>query len=466
MENTYQSDEKTYQYLRSIKKLMARSPDVQIQLQNPYSTWSDINKTLENLFTLKGFNKNLDIIKLIHSLSKMGLGPKTSYTEKKSILNIFTRKKYTSKIIKTTQEYLQNGGKQARAANWQWRLEQAIKTSINDGWFPLFGTYTVDPKTLPKDCLTRDDLWQNTPAWDRFVKKFKTEIADSCGYGRKPSKWPLGHTYFQYFAIIEHGASGDHPHIHVIWLCKNIPSSWKTDPNQNCIKRLNTDIPPASSLWKHGIQRKTMPLFIIGSWFTNNWKIPHKPDTLEPIKVGDAGAVAGYIGKYLTKGDTKKWNHRVKATKNLGIQTLISKLKQETSLILLLALATRPSQYITWMKIQTSTQLPLSLLREKSKQELMKRLHSTKTQRAKLYLMTRWTRTPTSFYSSLVTLVKNGLRPWKMNSKHRYNAYTPILEEVPNTVHSEARTELIITWLRKEYQTIKTCEKFTLLQGI
>lgn len=452
---------KTYQYLRSIRKLLKRS-----KLTKTHKSWHILQEQLTTILTKKQIITSLDNKIITHSLETVGLGMNTTYQEKKNVLNIPNNKKEPIQIVKQAQNYLLQGGKNTRATNWQYRLQVAITEALSKGWYPLFGTYTVDPKTLPKGCLDRNDLWKKTDAWDKFVKHFKTEIADSLGYGRKPSKYPKTNTFFQYFAVIEHGKSGEHPHIHVIWLCKNIPKSWKTDPNNNCTNRTNTDIIPASSLWKHGIQRKTMALYITQSPFITKlkWVIPIDA-TGKPQKIGDAGAVAGYIGKYLTKGETKKWNHRVKCTRNLGIIQLVNQLTYRTSLKMLSMLSVRPQKYNQAQMMQSSTQIPLSLLREKSRKAWMLRLHTIKTKWAKRSLLKEWTKKPNEFYMSLISAVKAGMTPWTMNSVARYNAYTQILGVQEYTVVSNTQIKQMVHWLKKTIPKVTTCTTFTLLKG-
>jgi len=450
----YHELKNNYMYLRSMRRL--------IEMSDRY--WPSIEKSINEVFD-KEFGNELKIKDIINELKKRGVGPEVSYAERKSNLNVFDTSKKISEDEKKAQDYMAQGARLNRAKNWQWRLQVAISEAVKDNWYPMFGTYTVDEKRLPNECLTRDDLWTKTPAWDRFVKKFKTEIADKCGYGRKPEKWPKGETFFKYMAIIEHGKTGGHPHVHVIWLCKDIPKKWKVDPNQNNRHYANVDIPGASALWSHGQQRCTMGLFMCGSWFTENWKIPINQTSGEPQKIGGAGSVAGYIGKYLTKGETKKWNHRVKATKSLGLKDLYKKLKEMQELSLLLGLAVRPMEYQKWMGLQMKTSIPLGLLREKSKETLLIRLHGSGKRRGWNYLKETWTKRPQKFYTSLMQSVKDGAKPWKDTPEQRYSLFTQIMEEVKGTVHSKKQIYRMEKWLCKNDPLNLSSQTYTLLKA-
>lgn len=453
-----------YIYLRSTKKLFNKS---EIMFEG-YPSWTNLGDKLSYVFTVEGFASMKHINILINGLIRKGVGPEITYEDRLTVFNIGGKKKDRPED-KLAKNYLKEGARLTRAACWQWRLETAIKEAVKDGWFPMFGTYTVDPAILAGlGLLTRDELWTKTSAWDIFVKRFKRATAEACGYGRRETNWPKGNTFFKYFGLIEHGSGdGNHPHIHVIWLCRNIPKEWKHDPNRNCRDNTLVDIVAASALWDHGIQRKTMALFIVGSWFTSNWVVPRRMinGKLEPRKVGDAGSVAGYIGKYITKGATRKWNHRIKATKGLGLETLVQNVQNKCPTQILISMCQRPMDYAISMKIQQKTAIPLSLLRKISKKVLLRQLHSCNSLRAKRFLWTVWTKNPNTFYMNYINAARDGAKVWSMMPQQRYNFVTQILEEVASTVHCKKRVLNFCNWL-EEHISIKTnCERFTLLKG-
>ncbi len=454
-----------YVYLRSTRGLIERS-----SIAKKIRHWYVVECKMQYVFSKEGFGNRTRIREIIKELTERGVGPEVSYIEKKSMVGMIKPRHEQSEEEEKTKEYLQEGGRLNRASNWQWRLQAAITEAIRKDWYPLFGTYTVDPKRLPEGCLTRDDLWTDKKAghWDRFVKKYKTEVADACGMGRRPSKWKKTSDWFQYMAVLEHGKTGKHPHIHVIWLCKKIPKNWRTDPNRNCSENTEVDIPAASALWEHGNQRKTMALFIVGSPFIDElkWEVPINEKTGKRRKVAGPGSVAGYIGKYLTKGVTKQWDHRVKSTKSLGLMKLARQLSEVKSLSLLLGLSSRPMQYKMWMKIQQATSCPMSLIREKSKKELVRRYHSMKTPQGKNLLRMEWTKNKQEFYTTLMYSVRAGIRIWKMTRERRYNFFTQILEEVESTVHSDAIILKLLEWLCDNDPNEKSSVPFEPLKGV
>lgn len=467
---TFEHLRENYIYLRSIKALIDRTEDIGF-------IGVDILNKLDYVFTKTGFASILDVQIITHSLTKIGLGPDKTLEEKKQLLKLTKtlEEKEDSKVLeplldKRLGAYLKNGAKQSRSLEWKFRVQRAMHEAvIINKWYPLFGTYTVDPKRLPAGCLTRNDLWTKTPAWDRFIQMFKSHIAASLGYGRKPSKWPKTKTFFQYFAIIEHGKSLEHPHIHVIFLCKNIPQLWKVDPNNNDPINSQFNIPAASAIWNHGIQKVTQAIFIEGSPFIDElkWKIPRKyneeADTYTAIKVGDASAVAGYIAKYMTKGG-KQWSHRVKATKNLGLTMVRKTLAEVKCIPILKALAERPNEYQTAFKLQRQTSCPIHLLRRMSKQELERRWHTSATELGEQSLYKRWTKEPSTFYIKLIRLVSNGLRLWKMTHEQRYNQYSLIIGEVDRAAHCKPIIDDVLKWLDRTFEPMVSCEPYIRLQ--
>ena len=435
-----------YTYLRSIRALHERS---EIALLS-----AETLDLLDHVMSPEGFACLLDVKSLIHSLINALVGPQVPRAKRAALFGVAEQEtKLDGYSQYRLDSFLTDSRKNAQCADWKWRIRAACQELVvEQGWYPLFGTYTVDPKILPQlGLLNRDELWLKTPAWDRFIKRFKTEIADVCGYGRKPAKWPKGMEFFQYFGVLEHGASGDHPHVHVLFLCKDLPLDWKKDPNRACVTETETDIPGASALWIHGVQRVTAAVRMHGGPFESsglNWVIPMKEvnGVLVRQKVGDPGAVAGYISKYMAKPESKKWKHRVKATRGIGLKTLFRIIK-EAPLSIIKALAYRPMEYGVAMKMSQMTSCPLSLLRQKSKMELERRWHTSSEQSDAELLQAHWTRKPLAFFTLLTNRVKDGLSIWSETPCARYKLYTRILPAVSSTVHSDEIMEKLKVFL-------------------
>lgn len=456
---SYNEMDKSYVFFRSSYNLLQKNKKNYKGIR--------ILASLENLLRNSVLATTKQIQFTLKQLIKIKLGPDQSYIQRKEVLGIEYNPPGGTEEEKKLQEkaaqYLEAGGKKTRQQEWQFRLTHALTQTIEAGWFPLFGTYTVDPKTLPPGCLDRDQLFKEYPIWDRFIKKVKTECAEACGYGRRPADWPIGNTFFRYFAILEHGKSGAHPHVHVIFMMKGVPSIWKIDPNANNRHRFNRDIPHASALWTHGAQRTTFGILCVGSWFTANWKRPLDKN-LKPVKIGAVAAVACYVCKYMQKGETKQWHHRVKATKLLGLEDLRKKIQSVPNKANLLSMATRPSEYQLMHRLQTMTEVPLTLIRRLASLELKTRLYTSSKLRAEKYLTMLWTRPPKNFYTAFMLSVEDGVRPWKMSSQERYSSCTRMLEEVPLTVHCEARMTAFIKWITEHYPRRYSSKPATYIQ--
>lgn len=463
---TFEKLKDTYVYLRSMRRLFGKS-----KLLKRRRITNNILIELDKLFEEKSFGNEAKIKAWTDKIQKKGLGPEIQSWKRHSKMGI------RQSIIKKTKEedratqYLIDGAKAGRARVWKWRLQNAIQEAVDNGWYPMFGTYTVDERKLPKEFLgDRDKLWKETPAWDQLVKRMKVEIGDACGLGRRTADYPKGDTLLKYFAVIEHGKTGKHPHVHVIWLAKNIPDTWKHCPNRNSARQDKVDITHASVLWEHGIQRKTQALFIIGAPWADenklNWRIPLNKKTGEPQKTGDAAAVAGYMGKYLTKGETKTWNHRIRATRGLGLKAILNPLEKTQSLELLKNLAHRPDDYSTSMRMQGTTNCPMNLLRKKSKEEVMKRLHISKKPQDRHTLWKEWTKTQSEFFTNYLFNVKDGVKPWRMKPSDVYSFYSLMLEAQEDWEgHSDTAIESVITWISTKLEKKEHCKPMVMLKG-
>lgn len=459
----YEDMRDIYVYLRSTRNMLARCGNEKLGKMN----MGFVKRKLEHLFKKEGFESIDHIQQTVRSLSLRGLGPHEEYKDKKAALQLDRKgiEKETD-AEKKSKSYLKQGMTMQRGRNWQWRLEVAITESIEAKWWPMFGTYTVDPRLLPKGCLTRDDLWKKTDAWNKFVHQIKRTVAIELGYGKRPSEWPKGNTYFKYWACLEHGSGkAEHPHVHVVWLMKTIPKEWRRDPNSDAPGQMETDIRAASALWKWGNQKRTMALMITGSPFIDKlgWKIPRKSEE-EPGTIGSPGKIAGYVSKYITKGGTRKWHHRVKATKGLGLEKILSQLETEVNPELLRSLAQRPEHYSLSMKIQKMSSCPMSLIREKSKQALWRRLHTTKRQQGSDSIRKEWTKKPQEFFTKYLKSVRAGAKYSGMMQTQRYNCYTLLLPEVEEKIHSEKNVLTMIEWLCKMVPVMKVSEPYVLLR--
>lgn len=445
-----------YQFLRSSDALLRKSRLV-AKSNLLHRTSLQLRQLLEGDTALTP----LELKDITHSLTKCGLGPERPYGAKKTRLGIASGKRQydDDECVKGVapdkqlSDYLEDSARQTRKSEWIYRVVNETERCIDDKWFPLFGTYTVDPAVLPElGLLHRDEVFTDANAWDKFIKRFKAEIADCLGYGRKPSKWPPTRSWFRYFACIEHGQSGEHPHIHCLFFLKGIPDGWKHDPNYGNRFNLLFDIPAASALWEYGEQKETKGLFVTGSWFAENWETPVKYEDgkFREITVGNPAIVAGYIGKYMGKGAQIKWTngkyHRVRATKSLGMDKIRLALL-DCPLRLLLAASKRVEDYSQVMAIQSRTSVPLSLLRRQSKTELMRRLHSLKARLAERYLLKIWTREPSEFYTKLLKLAETGVRVNAMMPSERYRLYTQIMAESDSMAHCRPWLSEFAQWV-------------------
>lgn len=413
-----------YQFFRSTRKLLSRSP----VMNSPRG--KQLSKLLDFVFSPDGFASKLDSGILIHFLVNFGAGPERSYVDRREAFGL--RCQHEAELSDNERrllDWLAESAVSCRRSMWQYRSAVVVEELVVErGWYPIFGTYTVDPSitdAMGLDC--RDDLWTKTDAWDRFLKSVKYEVADACGLGRNSGKWPPVADWFQYFGVLEHGKSLKHPHVHVLFLCRNIPRSWKRDPNLKpfCKSRTERDITPLSALWPYGSQCMSVGVHMVGSWFTNNWLPPQevRDGKLVECRCGNADAVAKYIGKYIQKG-TKQWNHRTKCTKSLGMSGLRRSISQIQSEELLKGLAYKPLDYSQALVLESRSRCPWNLIRKLSRQELLRRWSFSRDVSDRESLRKVSTRPDSGLYTTLMNSARDSVQIWRQSREWRFNFFT------------------------------------------
>lgn len=209
-----------------------------------------------------------------------------------------------------------------RQSNWGWRVGQAAVELQLEGWHPFFITLTVDPKTNNPEKLWRDGI--EFRHWLRRLNKIVTKTM-----GVKPAhkdKNAKASDYVKYMAVIEHGKSREHHHMHaVVWL-RDIPDSWKKCPNAGIMDpkaRKRARCLALETLWPHSLPGLSPAAYwrTVGDiWqMKYNFTLPLKDG--KPQSIGQPRMAGLYITKYLSK-DHKEWQHKVKATRNLGLKKL------------------------------------------------------------------------------------------------------------------------------------------------
>ena len=84
--------------------------------------------------------------------------------------------------------------------------------------------------------------------WSRYLRRWARLVARTLGIPRDHKT----SDYFRYVAVLEHGASREHHHIHVLLWCKALPANFTADPNMGYHYANQNEITPAKAFWQWG----------------------------------------------------------------------------------------------------------------------------------------------------------------------------------------------------------------------
>eukprot|EP00918_Siedleckia_nematoides_P004062 GHVU01009148.1.p1 GENE.GHVU01009148.1~~GHVU01009148.1.p1 ORF type:complete len:345 (+),score=15.02 GHVU01009148.1:389-1423(+) len=236
---------------------------------------------------------------------------------------------------------MNNKASQAQKGNWSWRIKQEAEQKQEDGWYPFFVTLTIDPKKcdgiqhydydqkpLPIYNSPRE-LWEKGREFRKYIKRLASVAAHVLGhpsphkknkkFGYRPES-----DYITYAGVIEHGKSQEHHHAHIMIWMKAIPHTWKVDPNSGRMPqyRYQRECKLMRHYWPWCVADQKPALYFRSKgdiWSRMGHVTPIDKETGQPINIAHIQAVGNYITKYMQKG-TKLWHHRMKCTRNLGMQ--------------------------------------------------------------------------------------------------------------------------------------------------
>ena len=298
----------------------------------------------------------------------------------------------------------------ARQAEWAWRIGEENHNLNLAGWYPIFVTLTVDPSAADPYEVMHDGT-----EWKAFRQRMSEAVRQAGGLRRVNRGGPAVREYFRYAAVLEHGKSRHHHHIHALVWCKFLPVSWQRDSNQGRVRPGEARIYPVESLWPWSAhQVKACPFRFAGdAWQALGFVWPMcEGKSFDRAPARSAGV---YLTKYLGK-DHKAWNHRIKATNSLGLDSLRQWLKSK-SMASLARLAIRNwSESSRNAKLKSS--IPSGLMKRSSRSELISRLWATKSGRKRLMSVVQ-TRERYSAWQTMCLSVEDGISPWLMDSEAR-----------------------------------------------
>jgi hypothetical protein len=377
------------------------------------------------------------------TLSEYGIDKDTSFEDKKDLLQVATPQKSITENEKKFMESMQDKADKARKHNWRWRIAQEAVEKQELGWYPFFVTLTIDPKKFPAKVYDDDgiilryyddpaDLWKQGRELRIFIRRLVNIVCKELKHPpahKKAKNWKNTgidydyrpeSNYLTYAGVLEHGASREHHHGHFLIWMREIPDHWKQCPNRH-IKNpkyaVNNECHPITTEWpwsRPDLSKANYFRTIGDIWLTkHNFCTPIDPIKNKPMKIAPANYAGAYVTKYLQKGH-KEWHHRMKCTRNLGLNTLKKTIQK---------LPPDKVEALTWRSetsglnhlLTTIHSLPLGLLRQIAKQ-----VHYCNLYRSNQLELKNLIENKSLIYTKMLSSVRSGARPDRMPSMEFY----------------------------------------------
>ena len=395
--------------MRSNLALMARSPRVPSMLIDRVR--SDFVSYLEKR-----------VLIYPQSLLALGLRPDMTFQERKQALGLKSGGFSSSPAQQVLDDFLERSSVKARKQSWIWRIGSECENMRDLGWYPFFVTLTVDPSR----CGDLETFWREGVEFRRYIHSLAKVSAAAAGYPSAIRDGASDHHFLRHVGVIEHGSSGDHHHMHLLVWFRAIPESWKVCPNATVNdprSRVFRVCKPLSSYWKWSLAGLSPAMYFRFEgdiWSVLGHVVPVDRKNRKPLRIGSARSSGLYIAKYMEKG-SRKWLHRVKATRSLGKDRILG-LLHRMNVRQLEALTWRPRSFDLSVSLQMIHSVPSVLLRSMAKQVLFCKIWDTGCN-----VPQTWTAQSGGVYKLMCESVRDGIQPHRMSLKDFYDWVTGLL---------------------------------------
>lgn len=322
--------------------------------------------------------------------------------------------------VERLTRHLHNNAELVRRQCWAWRAGQQQRDWDELDRYTFFVTVTVDPARADAK-----EIMQDGKEWKVFCTRVAEIVRQACGYRQRHRGGPIRDAYYRHLGALEHGQSREHHHMHALLWCKDIPEDWKVDPNEGALVPAYGEVGALKALWPWSSVTRMVPFRHVGDVWTRKhghmW--PCKPDGSE-IRGLPAEAAGEYLGKYAGK-EHKEWNHRMKASRPLGLDRL-RRVLSSLSVTELLSLMEPPATYQEW-NLMMRQSVPQSILRPSVRHFLIMKAGATPSGR-KLLTKLGWTTPRWSVWTAMQKSVEDGMSPWSMDTAQRFDWQQTVLQ--------------------------------------
>ena len=338
-------------------------------------------------------------------------------------------------------DMLDNAAAQRRKNDWIFRIGEEMEQSVKDGRYPFMITLTYartnfphcDPKTGKVIYESASDMWKKGREVQYYLDAIAREVCKEMehpAFNRDDALHPRSY-YLQKFAMQEHGQHETNDHIHmVVWL-REIPSEWKQCPNRyiyDAAMRTHRRCLPLESFWKWGFCDAQYFRHINDIWSKLGFVVPLDKKTGKTIPIRPAHQAGGYFVKYLSK-ERKKWPHRAKVTRGLGMARIDSYIRR-LNLREAQALTWRPPRYKEYHEISKLHCVPMGLIRYRAKLQVF----YLQMMQGSIDPDQESTRRE-SVFSKMLSAVREGDKPFREDQPERYNWLSKFIRPPPDYSH-------------------------------
>lgn len=357
------------------------------------------------------------------TLTELGLGPDLDLKQRRAALGVVNKEHLRTDNEEAFLRDMLHKADMARKSNWAWRIGNEAEDKRQLGWFPFFVTLTIDPNRYePKQ------VWQEGREFRKYIRRLAKVVCKELGHP-PPHKKPYRpeSDYVTYAGVIEHGKSREHHHGHfVIWL-RAIPASWRVCPNhgiRNPANRTLNECRPMRTLWTLSLPGLSPALYFrtVGDIWSTDYNFVLPLVNGQPMRISDTRTAGVYITKYLAK-EHKEWHHRMKATRNLGMNKLHRIIRQLPQNVVE-ALTWRPQSSSQNLSLMMTHTVPQGLLRSTAKRQL----YYLKFKSRRLDFRTLLQRN-CAVFTRMLKAVQRGARPERMNSLDFFDFVSRFLPE-------------------------------------
>jgi len=351
-----------YSYIRLVNNsLKVNSED---NYKKAYKYYKELPKTIkEHSEKLLGYyyvrrNTDYDKLEELKKTKKIYLTMKWK-TDK--IDKMIKKEEMRVKYMENYKKMLKSSCLKARKYELQSRLMYEMQQRVNEGWYIIFNTLTVNSFNI------KNVFDNGSKGFMKYVRKVDREVGRKI-YG-KFRDIPDNAEYHRYFGVVERGSETGRLHIHVIHMVKELPEGCY-DMNRGKQIPSNREISRFKKYWEYGFSSPIAVRFNSSDAYGKlGWRVPCKMEEDGNYSIVDNGSVdkvVGYMSKYINKelekekGDEIPW--RTRMTRGLGMKIVKKIVQSMTAKELIMIMSLKRNKRI---KLKDK-EIPMSLLRKEA----------------------------------------------------------------------------------------------------